>query len=340
MKRRLAPRAVRGEAVPGHLEVDEAAVGVPAGQLLPDVRLQLVLVVFALLEPPEALGAGGHLLHDGLVGETVVALDVHLADGDPAALLHVEHDPGLAAVLRQLQRLDLGGVVAGVLVERIDGRARLLHRVPVEGPALHQLHASLHGAFGDAIGAPDRPALQHGALLDLERQDQLLAGGALLDDDVVELAGAEQVGDRSLDVAVVDRLAYDESGGADDLGGCETRVAFDDDAVDDGRSLRLGLRLLGSESRRSPHEEGDGGEGGTETLHQHWVECGAPAPGAGRRRRRQAWVPVRARKTSRSPSGATSTSISSPRPNSPMRIFSLRGSSMNFWIARLSGRAP
>ena len=90
----------------------------------------------------------------------------------------------------------------------------------------------------------------------------------------------------------------------------------------------------------APQKEGDGGEEGTETLHQHGVRSGAPAPGRGRRRRRQAWVPVRARKTSRSPSGATSTSISSPRPNSPIRIFSLSGSSTNFWIARLSGRAP
>ena len=46
------------------------------------------------------------------------------------------------------------------------------------------------------------------------------------------------------------------------------------------------------------------------------------------------------RKSSFVPSGAASTSISSPRANSPNRIFSESGSSMYFWIDRLSGRAP
>ena len=46
------------------------------------------------------------------------------------------------------------------------------------------------------------------------------------------------------------------------------------------------------------------------------------------------------RKSSFVPSGDASTSISSPFENSPRRIFSESGSSMYFWIDRLSGRAP
>src|SRR5437667_1244510 len=53
-----------------------------------------------------------------------------------------------------------------------------------------------------------------------------------------------------------------------------------------------------------------------------------------------AFEPESARNASRSLSGATSTSISSPRANSPTRIFSESGSSTYFWIARFSGRAP
>ncbi len=45
-------------------------------------------------------------------------------------------------------------------------------------------------------------------------------------------------------------------------------------------------------------------------------------------------VPVNTRNSSLVPSGATSTSSSSPRENSPSRIFSDSGSSMYRWIAR------
>src|SRR5712692_9259829 len=53
-----------------------------------------------------------------------------------------------------------------------------------------------------------------------------------------------------------------------------------------------------------------------------------------------AFVPESARNARRSLSGATSTSISSPRANSPTRIFSDRGSSTYFCTARFRGRAP
>ncbi len=69
--------------------------------------------------------------------------------------------------------------------------------------------------------AAHRPLLEDRPLLDPERQDQAVAGGALLDHDVVELPGPEQRRDGALDVAVVDGLVDDEPGGADDLRGGE-----------------------------------------------------------------------------------------------------------------------
>ena len=208
-------------------------------------------------------------------------VDGDLADGDPTALVHVEHDPDPAAVLRQLQRLDLRGVVARVLVQGIDRGAGLLHGVAVERPALDQLDPALHRSLGDPIRAAHGPALQHRALLHLEREHQLVAHGPLLHQDVVELAGAEEIGDGALDVPIVHRLPHDETGGADDLGRGETRIALDGDAVDDGRSHRLGLRLLGSERRRASQQESDGGAERAETLHQHWVRSGRAGPRAG-----------------------------------------------------------
>ena len=79
----------------------------------------------------------------------------------------------------------------------------------------------------------------------------------LLDQHVVELARAEQRRDRALDVAVVDRLTDDETGGADDLGRGEPPIPDDGNAVDDGR-----LFILGNDRRRRPHEEGHGGDDG------------------------------------------------------------------------------
>ena len=154
----LPIRAVRVQAVAGDLEVDEAPVGVPARQALPLILLQLVLVVLALLEPEEAFGLGRHVVHDRLVGEVLVAVDDDLADGDPLAFLDVEHDPDLAVLLGQLQGLDLGGVVAGVLVERVDGGARLLDRVAVERAPLGQLDLALDRALAQAAPRPAPPS--------------------------------------------------------------------------------------------------------------------------------------------------------------------------------------
>src|SRR4029077_12277996 len=69
-------------------------------------------------------------------------------------------------------------------------------------------------------------------------------------------------------------------------------------------------------------------------------EAEETADGAEREPADHAFVPESARNARRSLSGATSTSISSPRANSPTRIFSDSGSSTYFWMARFSGRAP
>jgi hypothetical protein len=133
------------------------------------------------------------------------------------------------------------------------------------------------------------------------------------------LPGAEERGDGPLNIAIVDRLMHHDARGPDHLGGGESDIAFDRDTVDHRRAF-----ILGEKNRRPSEEEGDGGKDRRETLHQSGVGCAGSAD----EWRPQAWGTVSARKTSRSPSGATSTSISSPRPNSPMRIFSLSGSSM------------
>ena len=176
-----------------------------------------------------------------------------------------------------------------------------------------------------------------GRSLTLMTRMRPFAVGLLLDDYVVELPRLEERRDGALDVAVVDRLLDDETGRPDDLGRGEPPGS---------RRRRCCRRSGGCSSwatsaAGAPSKEGHGGAREVEeSLHPHSIgggRAGSDGAGAGRP---QAWVPVSARKASRSPSGATSTSISSPRPNSPMRIFSLSGSSMYRWIDRLSGRAP
>jgi hypothetical protein len=240
VQHRFSAHGVSLEGVAGHLEVHEALVGIPPRQALAHVLVQLGLVVLALLEPPESLGPGVHPADHGLVGKALVAIDDDLADGDPAALDDVEDHPHAAVVLGQLERLDLGGVVARLAVDRVDGGPRLLHRGSIERPTLDQLDPVLHLAFRQPVDPADRPALQQRPLLHLDHQVQPARPGALQDGDVVELSGAEEGRNRALDVAVVDRLPDHERGGADDLGGGQARAPLDDDAVDDGSRFGLG----------------------------------------------------------------------------------------------------
>src|SRR5690606_18464533 len=156
--------------------------------------------------------------------------------------------------------------------------------------------------------------------------------------DVTELPGTEERGEGPLDVAIVGGLAADQPRGPDHLLGGEPGVPLHRDAVQDGRGHGPGILGPGD-----PRDGGEQGECERSASEEHAGETGrrrGPEGSAGAWGRGQALDPLRARKASRSPSGATSTSISSVRVNSPRRSFSLSGSSMYFWIARLSGRAP
>ena len=84
---RLGALHVGNQAVIHHLEVDVALRGVPCRQPLADVAFEHVLVVCALLPPPESFGLAGHVLHDvAVVVLPLLALDLHHRDRDALAL--------------------------------------------------------------------------------------------------------------------------------------------------------------------------------------------------------------------------------------------------------------
>ncbi len=194
-----------------HLEIDEALVGIPARQSLTHVLIDFSIVVLAVLEPPEPFRTSGHVLDHRLVIESLVAVDDHLSDRDAVSLLHIEHESHASRILRDLDGLDLGGVVAGTLVERIDCRPPLFDGVPVDRPSFRKLDPTLDLAFRQLLNAPNRPLPEDRPLLDPERQDQPVTRGALLRDHVVELPSLEQGGDGALNVAVVEWLVNDDT---------------------------------------------------------------------------------------------------------------------------------
>ncbi len=245
----LSVGRVDGDRIPDHLEIHVALAAVPAGQPLPEIVLQLVVVVLPLLPPEEPLGAGGHPLHQRLVGELLVAVHLHLADGDPVAFLDIEHHAGLGRAGAGLDHLDGGGVVALGVVQRVDRRAGAFDRRAVERTPLGQLHPVLDRALGQPLDALDRPAGENRALLHPDEQYGPFRGVVdLTDGDVVELAGAEQRGDGPLDVAIIDGLAEDQAGAAENLLGGQSGVAFHRDAVE--QRGRQGLGLLPGQHRR------------------------------------------------------------------------------------------
>ena len=133
------------------------------------------------------------------------------------------------------------------------------------------------------------------------------AGRVLRHPDVVVLPGGVQGLDGALHVAVAQRPAGRESALIEHLLAVDPAEADDDDGVggDSGWPLALSARKARGEHGRT-HTD-DGGK-----LADH------------------AFEPESARNASRSLSGAASTSISSPRANSPTRIFSDSGSSTYF----------
>src|SRR2546426_597510 len=89
-QRSLPGRLVDDEGVAERLEVDVAPLAIELWQPLLEVGVQLLVVVLARAEPPEALGPGLHLSDDLLVREVGVPRDLEAGDRDAASLLDVE----------------------------------------------------------------------------------------------------------------------------------------------------------------------------------------------------------------------------------------------------------
>ena len=304
---RLAARVVHHQRVVEHLEVHEAVLTVELGQALLHVGPQLLVVVVALAPPPETLGPGAHVRDDFGVGEMRVAIDAHPGDGDAATLGHVEHEAHPRRVgLVDGNRLDLGQVVAARAVQRVDPAPGPGHGRGVVGAPLRQGDLGAHCALAEPGHAAHGPVQQDGPLLHADHEDLEPARRILFDPDVVELAGRVQRPNRPLDVAIGGEPAGDEPGGLEDDGGRDALRADGDHRI---RTAPRPLLL----SR---------GPGGDQKDREDGDRRQEPAD--------HAFVPESARNARRSLSGATSTSISSPRANSPTRIFSDNGSSMYF----------
>src|SRR5918995_1143300 len=240
----------------GYLEINEPTVGVPVGKPLADVLLDRALIILSPLEPPEPFRPGGHVLDHGLVGKVFVPVDNDLADGDPFALFDIEDHARAPGTGCQLQNVDLGGVVALMLVQRVDGSSRLLYRIPVEWAAFVQSHPALDLAFAEPLHTAYRPFLQHRTLLDPDDQHQPLAHVPLFHDHVVELTGPKERGNGPLNVPVIDWLVNDDPGAAADLRGGEALITLHKDTVDGRRG-----RVLGREDRLPSQQEPAGSEG-------------------------------------------------------------------------------
>ncbi len=254
---RLLRARLGHQGVGEDLEVHQAAGGIERREPVAQVGLQSLLVVLALPEPPEALGLRGHAAHDLLVGEALVALDLHPAHRHPVALQDVE-EHAHAALGGLDDGLDPGGVVPPLPVEGVDGEDAPGEGVPVEGAPLLERHPVADGAGRDPLGPAHRPALEQRPLDHPEDEHQAALVLPLLDDDVVELAGGHEGGDGPLDVAVVDRGAARDAGGAEHLAGGEAGVPLDGEGVhDDRRDL---LRRGGPRAAREGGGEQRDGE--------------------------------------------------------------------------------
>src|SRR2546428_9400753 len=218
-----------------------------------------------------------------------------------------------------MQDLDLGEIIALGAVQRVDPTARARHRRWVDRARLHQLHLVPHAVLAQPAHAAQRPLDEDGALAHLHDQQLAACPLGLLDPHVVVLPRGVQRLDGPLDVGVAYGPAGDEPALLEHLLALQATEPEDPDRVGrNGRRRRsLALRARGTRGEHDRTHEDDEG-----ALADH------------------AFEPESARNPSRSLSGATSTSISSPRANSPTRIFSESGSSTYFWIARFSGRAP
>src|SRR6266571_726794 len=80
-ERGLPRRVVDHQRVVEHLEVDVPPIAVEPRQPLLEVRPQLLVVVLARAEPPEALGPRLHRADQGAAGEVRIALERDAGDG-------------------------------------------------------------------------------------------------------------------------------------------------------------------------------------------------------------------------------------------------------------------
>jgi len=318
-QRGLAARLIDDQGVAQHLEVHVPARAVELGEPLPHVGGEFLVVVLARAEPPEALGPGFHVLQDLFVAEVRVALDVDLRDRDAAPFLHVEDDAhGRGVVFVDEQRPRVGEVEPLGAIQRIDARPRVLHRRRIDRPAFRELHLVAHRAFAQPLHAADRPFHEGGPLPHANQDDVLASRRArLFHADVVVLARPVERQNRALHVLVGERSSGQQATRLEDGDRRGAPGALHGDGV--GGEDRRGLALRAARAR-GEHGETQDKDGGKAECH--------------------AFKPESALNARRSLSGATSTSISSPRANSPTRIFSESGSSTYFWMARFKGRAP
>src|SRR6266705_2290743 len=310
-ERRLAGRVVHDQRVVEHLEIDVAPVAVEFGEPLLQVLAQLFVVELTGAEPPEPFGPGLHLADQLIRHQVRVALDLHARHRDPPALVHVEDDPLAGRIgLIHVDHLHLGEVVALRAVQGVDAPAGPGHGGGVDRPAFGQLGLVAHAALGDAAHAAHGPLDKDGALVQPHDEELAPARGVLRHPDVVVLARRVQGLDGALHVAVAQRLARGEAALLDRLLAIDPAEPDDNDGV--GGDGGGGARRLALSARETRGEHGrthtdDGGK-----LADH------------------AFEPESARNANRSLSGAASTSTSSPRANSPTRIFSESGSSTYF----------
>ena len=312
---RLAGCVVDEQRVAQHLEVHVATVPVEFRQALLQIGAQLLVVVVAGAEPPEALRPRLQVGRELGLGEMAVPLEAHLRDRHAPPFVHVEDHPyprGIGFV--HLHHLDLGEVVALGAVQGVDAAAAAGHGGGIDGPRFDELDLVPDAVLREATHAAHRPFDEDRALAQAEDEERLALGGVLGHAHVVVLTRGVERLDGVLHVAIPEGFAGGEAALGQHLVAVQPPQPEDDDGIGrDGLPLRA----------RGAREEHDGSQREDE---------GKPAD--------HALEPESARNPRRSLSGATSTSTSSPRANSPTRIFSDSGSSTYFWIARFSGRAP
>src|SRR3954468_2332842 len=219
------------------------------------------------------------MLDHGFVREVFVAVHHNLADGDPLSLLHVEDDSGPAGARCQLNHLDGRGVISLVLVQGVDASAALFDRIAVQRAAFSEMDPAFHLTLGEPVYTAYGPFLQQWPLFHTDEKHELSPDDSLSDDNIVELAGAEERGDGALNIPVVDRLVNDEAGSADDLRRGEPCLSFGRDAVHCWRAWFLSL-----EDSPPAEQERAGQKGLKKSVHRKGVEGEHAGPPEGGRR--------------------------------------------------------